>query len=160
MVQADSRDTPKDIQADFAVCLSNSVGFMSESEEIQAFSSLNRALRSGAKLLVDCMNLFFLADLISKAGQEIQQDDGLLRRSEGHFDFTTNVWYKTFDLVRPDGSSMRREFNQTIYTPQQLSAMLKQAGFATQRIYGDFEGSPVRFDSRKIVLIAEKEGHT
>jgi SAM-dependent methyltransferase len=157
LIEADSRETPRDIQADFTVCLNNSVGFMSEVEETRAFRSLNAALKPGARLLVDCMNLFFLAEPIARGGQELQQSDGCTRRSHGHFDFETNVWYKTFELVQRNSSSLRKEFNQTIYTPQQLSAMLKQAGFIAERIFGDFDENPVSFDSRKIVLIAKKE---
>lgn len=157
LIEADSRETPADIQADFAVCLNNSVGFMSEDEEIEAFASLNAALRPGAKLLLDCMNLFFLMKPIAEGMTENQDDDGCIRRSEGRFDFGTNVWYKTFELVKPDGASVRKEFNQTIYTPQQLVGMLKQAGFTTERIFGDFDGHPISFDSRKIVLVARKE---
>ena len=155
-VERDSRETPRKIQADFAVCLSNSVGFMSETEEIKAFRSLNQALRPGAKLLLDCMNLFFLIKPISDGLQERQREDGCIRKSEGYFDFRTSVWYKTFELIKSDGSVVKRNFNQTIYTPQHLSGMLEKAGFITEHIYGDFEGTPIDFDSTKIVLLARK----
>jgi SAM-dependent methyltransferase len=157
LIEADSRDTPPNVQADFAVCLNNSVGFMSEDEEIKAFISLNEALRPGAKLLLDCMNLFFLRKPIAEGVTENQKDDGCVRRSEGYFDLGTNVWYKTFELIKADGTSVRKEFNQTIYTPQQLVNMLKQAGFTTEKIFGDFNATPISFDSSKIVLIARKE---
>ncbi len=156
LVEADSRKTPADVQADFAVCLNNSVGFLSEDEEIRAFRSLNAALRPKAKILIDCMNLFFLTRPIAEGMTETQHEDGYVRRSEGRFDFQANVWFKTFELVGPDGSSIRKEFNQTIYTPQQLVSMLKQSGFTTEELLGDFDGKPISFDSRKIVLIARK----
>jgi SAM-dependent methyltransferase len=156
IIEADSRETPKNIQADFAVCLSNSVGFMSESEEIKAFRSLGDALRTGAKLLVDCMNLFFLTKHIAEGIQEKQSDDGCIRKSEGYFDFRTSVWHKTFELIKPDGSAEKKQFNQIMYTPQHLSAMLEEAGFITEHIYGDFDGTPIVFDSKKIVLLARK----
>ena len=156
LVEADSRYTPPDIQADYAVCLDNSVGFMSELEEIQAFQSLNNALRPKAKLLIDCMNLFFLSKPVAEGMQETQRDDGCTRLSEGHFDFKTSVWHKMFELVKPDGSFVRKPFNQIMYTPQHLASMLENAGFKTERIYGDFEGNPISFDARKIVLVARK----
>lgn len=157
LIEADARETPPDIQANFAVCLNSSVGFMSENEEIRAFLSLNKALQPGARLLVDCMNLFFLTKPITEGNSEIQRDDGCIRRSEGRFDFKANVWYKTFELIKPDGTSVRKKFNQTIYTPQQLVSMLKQANFVTENIFGDFNRRPIRFDSRKIILVARKE---
>ncbi|MDQ7841519.1 MAG: class I SAM-dependent methyltransferase [bacterium] len=157
LIEVDSRNTPRDIEADFAVCLNSSVGFMSEDEEVKAFASLNAALRPGARLLLDCMNLFSLMKPIAGCAIENRGDDGCIRRSEGRFDFETNVWHKTFELVKPDGTSVRREFNQTIYTPQQLVSLLRHAGFTTERVLGDFDGSPISFDSRKIVMIVRKE---
>ena len=112
---------------------------------------------SAAKAVIDCMNLFFLSKRIAEGMQETQRNDGCSRLSEGHFDFKSSVWYKTFELVKPNGSSVRKQFNQTMYTPRHLSAMLEMAGFETEGIYGDLDGNPISFDARKIVLIARKE---
>jgi SAM-dependent methyltransferase len=157
LIEVDSRHTPPDVQADFAVCLNNSVGFMSEEEEIKAFASLNAALRPGARLLLDCMNLFFLMKPIAEGLTENQVKGDRIRRSKGRFDFKTNVWHKTFQLERPDGTSVQKEFNQTIYTPQQLVNMLRRAGFTTEKLFGDLDENPVSFESEKIILVARKE---
>ena len=156
LIEADSRATPPAIQADFAVCLGNSVGFLPASEELAAFQSLHAALRPGARLLIDSMNLFFLAEPIAKALQEPLPDDGCIRSAQGHFDFATNVWHKSFSLITPDGAELSKDFSQTMYTPEQLVSLLKQAGFAIKGVFGDFAGKPVGFDSPKIVVVAAK----
>ena len=63
---------------------------------------------------------------------------------------------KTFELLRLDGSSVSKEFNQTIYTPHHLASLLEKAGFIIEHIYGDFDGSPINFASQKIVIVARK----
>ncbi len=156
LVEADSRQTPPGIQADYAVCLENSVGMMTEEEDIEAFCSLHAALKPGAKLLVDCMNLFFLARPIAEGLQEPQRGDGIVRNTWGEFDLRTSTWHKTFEIIGPDGSVERKTFNQVMFTPRHLSAMLAEAGFTTEGIYGDFDGNPVSFDSVKIVLVARR----
>ncbi len=157
LVEADSRQTPADIQADFAICLNNSVGFMSDEEEIKAFASLRGALRPRAKLLVDCMNLFFLMKPIAEGLTEWKGPEGLLRRSYGSFDFGRSVWHKTFEIAGPEGTLARKGFNQTIYTPHHLGWVLRSAGFVVDQIFGDFDAKPFTFDSRKIVLVASKQ---
>ena len=112
--------------------------------------------KAGARLLVDCMNLFFLAEPIAKALQEPLPDDGCIRSAQGHFDFATNVWHKSFSLITPDGAELSKAFNQTMYTPEQLVSLLEQAGFAIKGVFGDFAGKPVSFDSPKIVVVATK----
>ncbi len=49
LVLADCRKTPSNIQADYATCLFNSVGFFNDTEQIRAFKSLYRALKSDGK---------------------------------------------------------------------------------------------------------------
>lgn len=74
--------------------------------------------------------------IMSLAAQEFTKDP-----------FTVEI-SKSDDLPNI-ATAIRKQFNQTMYTPQHLAAMLEKAGFATVRICGDFDGSPIRFDSIK-----------
>ena len=152
-IHADSRNTPPDVQADFAICMNNSVGFLEESAEVEAFTSLRRALKPGAKLLVDCASLFALAGLLKK-GREESNAKGHVRRARHDFDFLSNVNHSVFELVTRGGESNKQEFHQTLYTPHGLSRLLTAAGFTVDRVYGDLDANPVSFDSPKIVMVA------
>ena len=152
-VLADCRETPSEIQADFAVCMGNSVGFLPEEEEIKAFASLRAALRPGAKVLLDCMNLFFLRDTLLK-GRNDTSTDGTIRRASQDFDFETNTTHSVFEMTDPAGNVTREKFTQTLYTPCSLAQLVTKAGFEGERICGDYEGNPISFTSRKIVLLA------
>jgi len=152
-IHADSRNTPPDVQADFAICMNNSVGFLEECAEVEAFTSLRLAMKPGARLLVDCANLFALAGLLKK-GREESNGKGGVRRAHHDFDFVTNVNHSVFELVTPDGDSSKQEFHQTLYTPHGLARLLTAAGFTVDHVYGDLDGHPVSFDSLKIVMLA------
>jgi len=152
-ILADCRETPPDIQADFAICMGNSVGFLPEEEEMRAFTSLRSALKPGAKVLLDCMNLFFLRDNLLE-GKDETTPEGYIRRASHDFDFATSTNHSVFEITDPDGNASREEFSQTLYTPCSLAQLVTKAGFEVDEIYGDYEGNPVSFSSRKLVLLA------
>jgi SAM-dependent methyltransferase len=155
-VCADCRQTPPGIQADFATCLMNSIGFLEPREEIEAFKSLQAAIRPGGKLLLDCMNLLFIGKAFNPLF-EMVAEDGTVYRSHGNLDLTTNVLHKTFEIERPDGSVVSNDFAQTMYTPHDLSLLISEAGFVVERIFGSYGGEPIALGSEKIVLLASKE---
>jgi SAM-dependent methyltransferase len=154
-ILVDCRQTPPHIQADFAVCMGNSVGFLESREEIKAFASLRGALKPGARVLVDCMNLFFLSCNLLKE-KEDRDVEGNVRKASHRFDFATNTSHSVFELVHPDGSVLREEFHQTLYSPHDLSLLLSESGFVVDELYGEYNKAPLVFDSRKIVAIAHK----
>ena len=50
------------------------------------------------------------------------------------------------DADRHDGERDSRSFSIRVYTATELVAMLRRAGFAEARCYGDLDGSPVHAD--------------
>jgi len=154
-VHADCRETPKDIQADFGVCLKNSVGFLEASEEIDAFRSLYGALKPGARICADGMNLFFLSNKLNPVS-ETKDPDGTIKRQHNSFDFRTNVLKSVFEIESPDGQREEHEFNQTLYTPADLVGLISDAGFIVEEVYGDYDGKPVSFESPRTVVVAKK----
>jgi hypothetical protein len=152
-IEADCRQTPSGIQADYATCLMNSVGFFAAAEELQAFKSLHAAIRQDGKLVVDCVNGFWLAREFQSAFARTGPD-GSHYRSQGHFNFHTNVLHKEFEIIKPDGAVVKNAFNQTMYTPKDLQELLTQAGFQVEHMYGSYAGEPLAFGSPKIVLVA------
>ncbi len=155
VINEDSRNTPSEIQADYAVCLMNSVGFMTLKEEVKAFRSLYKALKPGAKIVIDCENLFYIARNFQKIFK-MTDDDKTVYRSEAFFDLKTNVLHKSFQIIRPEGPNERREFNQIMYTPRDLAALVKLGGFEVDELYGSYEGEPLTFESPRIVISAYK----
>ena len=154
-IEADCKNTPKDIQADYAVCLMNSIGFMNIDDEIKAFKSLHSSLKEGAKFLVDCTSLLYIAKVF-QPHFETKDKQGNIYYSDGTFDFETNILHKVFNIKSPNGHIESREISQRLYTPRDLEIMLTQAGFIIDELYGDWDGNPISFSSEKIIMIAHK----
>ncbi len=153
-IESDCRDTPSKVQADFGTCLLNSIGLLKKSEQLKAFISLNNALKPGAKIIIDCMNLLAIKQFIKTT--ERSGKDGSIYRSYKRFDFRENVEYMVFEIIKPNGEIQRKEFTQMHFTPYDLSELVEKAGFQIDDIFGNFEGDPISFDSTKIILIAQK----
>ena len=154
-IEADCKYTPKDIQADYAVCLMNSIGFMDIDNEIKAFKSLHNSLKEGAKFLVDCTSLMYIAKVF-KPHFETKDKQGNIYYSDGTFDFETNILHKVFNIKSPNGHIESREISQRMYTPRDLEDMLTQADFIIDELYGDWDGNPISSSTEKIIVIAHK----
>lgn len=155
-IMADCKKTPPDIQADGAICLFNSVGFVNDQEQIQALISLNKALKDGARVIIDTMNLFFLAPYIDQI-YETQRTDGKISRQRNSFNFHTSTMHSYFQIINSqDVVEDEKEFLQRIYTPAEIKRIVEEAGFTVKDLYGGFKGEKISFNSPKIVIVAVK----
>lgn len=153
-IEVDCRDTPSEIQADFATCLFNSIGFLETLQQLQAFKSLDGAMKPEGKIIIDCMNLFAIPRFVKTT--ERTREDGYIFRSQKKFDFRENIEHMVFEIISPTGELRRKEFSQVHYSPHDLVELVTKAGFKLDNIYGSFDGDPISFDSPKIVLVAHK----
>ena len=155
-ILADCRDTPADIQADAAICLFNSVGFMQDKEQVEALVRLHKTLKDGAKVVFDAMNLFFLAPYIDQI-YETQRTDGKISRQRNDFDFYSSTMHSCFQIINPQGNvEAEKNFFQRMYTPADITGIIEKAGFTVKEIYGGFKREKISFNSPKIVIVAEK----
>jgi hypothetical protein len=90
---------------------------------------------------------------LSKRADETDAE-GNVRRATHRFDFATNTNHSVFELVRRNGETLRQEFHQTLYSPRDLAALLTDAGFSVDSLFGGYGGEPLTFDSRKVVAVA------
>lgn len=157
LVEADFRKTPSEIQADYAVNLFTAgIGHLTEEDDLAALSSLYAALKPGAKFLIDTINLFWLVRNYLPEDRKVSEDGSLTVLDRRSFDFRTNRNSSETTYVRRDGSRETCGFSHRIYSPAELERVLVQAGFKVAEMYGDFDGQPVGFDSRRILVVCEK----
>lgn len=155
-VLADCRNTPADIQADYALCTFNSVGFLPDQEQLKAFSSLFGALKKKAKVIIDCMNQHFIAKYFKPIIEE-NRPDGFSHIQKSRFDENNGILESEFILRDETGATTESKvLQQRLYTPAELKAMLQSVGFSVTTMYGDFDGNDLSFDLPHIVVIAEK----
>lgn len=156
-VLADCRNTPPEIQADYATCFFNSIGFFDDNEQIKAFKSLYNALKPDGKIMIDCMNLFFLTNWIKPINETIRED-GYTFRQKNDFNYLTNTMHSYFEVENEKGKiEAREEFYQRLFTPMDLKNLIELAGFKVINIYGNYNGEVISFASSKIIVIAAKK---
>ncbi len=153
-IRADFRKTPADIQADFAINMFTSgLGYLTEEDDLAALTTLHAALKNGAKVLIDTMNLFWIARNYNPHDWRELEGGWLLE--DRKFDFLSGRNRSTFTMIAPTGMA-ERTLEHTIFSPVELAWLLGQTGFKRTSLFGDFEGSEFSFDSRRIVMLAEK----
>lgn len=156
-VCSDFRETPKEIQADYAVNLFTSgLGYLTEDDDIEALKSLNTALKPGGKVLIDTMNLFWLVLHYMETSWSEDEEQNIRILEKRWFDNRTNRNYSKVIVVGPEGEKAR-ELNHRVYTERELRYILEKGGFKTLAVYGDFEGNPPTFNTKRLIVLAEKQ---
>lgn len=153
---ADCRNTPQDLNVDCAVCLFCSVGFFDDEEQIKSFKSLYNSLKKGGKFILDCLNLFFLADKKFE-DTKMKRKDGKINIQRNKFDFSKNILHSYYKIVDEKWKvEEESEFYQRLYTPMDIASLISAAGFKIENIYGNYNGEPISFSSPQIVVVCSK----
>ena len=152
---SDFRDTPASIQADYSINMFTAgLGYLTPEDDLKALCSLHAALRPNAKVLIDTGCLWWLVrNYIPNTWSAF--DDSLVLHTR-KFNFLLNRNEETLLVKKPDGSEETHTINHRIFSPAELVVLTEQAGFETEALYGDFDGSDFTFLSRRIVLVVRK----
>jgi len=156
LVCADFRNTPANIQADYAVNLFTAgLGYMGESEDILALVALHHALRPNARILIDTMSLFWIVKNWQKSNWDVSSDGTKRYLSQRTFDFRTNTEraVNTFQDVEAKQEESR-EIHLHLYAPADLRRVLVSAGFIPEKLFGGLDGSEFTLDSKRVVMSA------
>lgn len=154
---ADFRQTPSSIQADYAINLFTAgLGYFSQKHDLKALKSVYRALKPGAKFLIDTFNLFWLVKNFRQRDWHYLPSDKTKKiLEERDFDFWNNRQHELFIFQnKREGIKEESRAELRIYSPAELVDLLKKAGFKPTELYGDFDGSKFSFDSKRIVMIS------
>ena len=157
-IVADFRETPPEIQADYAVNIFTAgIGYISKADDRIALSSLYAALKPGATILIHTMGLpWILRNFAPSSWRE--SEDGMKRLLEKKsFDFSSNTLRGTWtyqDLAA--GTEESQALSLHIYSPWELVELLGSVGFDSFRLCSDFTGAEFAFNSERIVLTCKK----
>lgn len=157
LVHADFRHTPPEIQADFAVNMFTAgLGYLTEADDVVALKSLHAALKPGAKLLIDTMNLFWLVKHYQSRGWDQSSNGKVKHLAEREFDFWTNRNHSREILLVEDDGPREVTLDHRIYSAAELVRVLESGGFRPIAFYGGFDGSELTFDKQRMVIIADR----
>lgn len=155
LVCADFRQTPPEIQADFAINLFTSgIGYLSEEEDLKALKSLHQALKPNALFLLETMHLFWLVNNFQPSAGDIYQN-GMRAIEQREFDFWQNRVRSSF-LWWKQEKEKQYQLNHRIYSAKELVNLLRLADFKPLQLYGGLDASPLDFNSKRLVIVSQK----
>jgi len=155
-VQGDMRRIPFEGEFDAVINLFTAFGYFDRDEEDeQVLASVEGCLKPGGMFLVDQSHLFrAVREFQPRARREY--DDGTVLLEERAFDARTSRFTTHATYVKPDGSRAKRRNQIRCYTCAELTGMLGRAGLDVVQVFGDFDGSELLMESRRLILIARK----
>lgn len=152
-VTADSRTMCLDIRADLTISLWSSFGYCGELGDLQTLQRMAEHTRSGGHVVVDVENRdyivrHFVPEEWHEEGQELVAE----RR---RFDVVHGTVVTRRVVL---GGSARHEYRRVLrmYTMPELSALFEQAKLRPERWYGDYDGSRLGPESKRMIVIAER----
>ena len=155
-VEADMRDLPAGRTFAGIINVFTAIGyFEDEAENQRVLDGVAAALRPGGRFLIDTINLLGLAGRYRDRMWE-PLVDGKLMLQEHEFDFLRARNRAVWTFVREDGSRSELAHSVRLYTPHEVVGMLERAGLEVEGAWGDWDGSELSFQSRRIIMLARR----
>lgn len=156
LVHADFRETPFDIQADYAINMFTAgIGYMSEEDDIKALVSLRNALKPGARILIDTINLFWIIRNFMPTAWHESDDGTKWYLEKRRFDFRINTAHTSCVYQdRSSGQEMTCDHDLKMYSPADLARVLRTAGFVPADLFGNLDGSEFDLNSKRVIMTA------
>lgn len=142
-VQADARSLPfrPVFDAAFSVC-EGAFGLLPDDEAHEAMlRSVHACLKPGGRFLLSAMSVFVMS-------------------GDPSFDPATNVMVDSYEVADPNGNLRRFTLATRAFTPREVVAMARRAGFALEALWGGVTGAyerrPYRVDDAEMLLLLRK----
>lgn len=153
-VRADMRCLPlRDGSLDGAISMFTSFGYFArDAEDARVLLEVARVLKPRAPFILDFLNL--RATLAALAPASERTVDGMRVLERRRFDARRKRLVKTIRLIRAGRTEVLRE-SVRAYTPRELAALFRRAGFRIMARYGDLHGAPFNArSSPRCVIVA------
>lgn len=155
-VHSDMRRIPFEEEFDAVMNIFTAFGYLEDdTEDEKVIRAVVKALKVGGKFLIDLQNHERLMREFSRS-HFTELPDGSLFLEEGDFDILTGRIRTKWLLVDKNGKRIERTSTLRIYTFTELHRMLKSAGFQVKQVFGGFDGSDYKMDSKRMIVLAEK----
>jgi SAM-dependent methyltransferase len=151
--QDDMRSSIFDDEFDCVMLLFTAFGYFTDEENLQVLINARKALKPGGLVIFDSLN----RDAISKEIRPyyvVEKEENLMidRLS---FDSLQGRLYNKRIVIR-DGVRKDKPFFHRLYNPNELQALINQAGMELCHIYGGWDAMEFSSYSRRMIVIARK----
>jgi SAM-dependent methyltransferase len=154
-VEGDMRALTFERRFDAAVNLFTAWGYFDDDTNQRVLHSVAAALRPQGRFVLDVMNRDWLASAYT-AKDWVQLRDGAFAVSERAFDPVAGTNVVSHRWHAPDGELRERRHELRVYTATELDRMLRAAGLVPTAWYGGFELEPLRFRSRRLLVVSQR----
>lgn len=153
--RADMRELPAGETFDGALCLGNSFGYLPDDAMASFVAALARALKPGAKLLLDSA---MIAEALFAGWQDGREHAlGDIRvASQSDYDCRTGRVRTRYRLTR-HGTTTEQRVSHRVYTVRELAALLAAHGLLIEALHGGPDGAPFAIGSPRLWLVARRE---
>ncbi|HTJ40842.1 MAG TPA: methyltransferase domain-containing protein [Kofleriaceae bacterium] len=155
-VHGDMRELDFDAQFDGAYCLFSTFGFFDDETNKKTAANLSRALKPGAKVVIEILNRDYLVgDLPTRVWWE---GDGCVVLEEVEFNYFSSRIQSNRSVVFDDGRQLEQEISIRAYSLHELGKLLHSVGFRVLEVSGSIQtrGRFFGTHSRQILVVAER----
>ncbi|HEV7860058.1 MAG TPA: methyltransferase domain-containing protein [Pyrinomonadaceae bacterium] len=152
----DMRDLPLAARFDGAFCFGNSFGYMTDEGNADFVKAVGRALKPGARFVIDTHNIAETTLLKFKQRQWFEIGDITLL-IENRYDHVTSRLHTDYTFMR-GGQTDKRPSSQRLYTYGELCRLLEEAGFTECEGYGLLDQEPFDMNSDRLLMVATRKG--
>jgi SAM-dependent methyltransferase len=127
--------------------------FENPADDRRTAANMYRSLREGGTLVIHVMGKEILARIFRP--REWQNDNGRIflqeRKLAGDWSWIDNKW-----TVFDKGRRREFEFGHRLYSAAELTGLLKDCGFKSVKIFGDFTGIDYDQNANRLIAVAKK----
>ena len=149
-VRADMRQIPFGPSFDMVLTVDTFGNSDSDAEELEALREVRRVLRKGGRLVMRNPNGALIRAEFRAEQEEVQGGKRITVRSTLS---KNGEWLEQWIEIEDEERRQEYRRRQRIYTPEELTTILNEAGFRLVQHFADVEGSPVQ-DKRSPRLIS------
>jgi SAM-dependent methyltransferase len=151
--QGDMR-TIKDMnQFDIVLLLFTAFGYFSDEDNLQVLINIKNALVPGGRLIFDAPNRDTFLSTMPPCF--VVEKEGNLMIDRLSFDGLMGRQMNKRIVIR-DGIRKDKPFSIRLYNPNEIQALVDQAGLELDHLYADWDGAELTPESRRMVVIARK----
>lgn len=168
-MQGDMKNLPFTSQFDAIINIYTSFGyFKTEAENIKTLASVHNALKPKGYFLMDLNNVFRTLTHFSAIGGT-NKKTGFLTGTESEtlsngikvtttyeFDATT-MRAHVLDVWKKGSKKFSRTSDIRAYTIPEITKLFAESSLVIKNIWGDFKGGQYRFDSPRVIILAQKK---
>jgi SAM-dependent methyltransferase len=150
----DMRDLPWPAHFDGAFCFGNSFGYLDDEGNADYLKAVSRALRPRARFLLDAPAVAecLLPNLQPHRSMEIA---GINVGIETEYNSAQHRMFNDFTFTR-NGQTDKRSSSQRIYTYDELTALLREAGLEVITSFASLAEDAFKPGAQRLLLVSEK----